>query len=120
MFGIATNILARYLTQDDPKQSPLFTEFINKQRQDICIFINCVVWCELVWVLETAYYYNKSIIAAVLEEILQTKQFKIEHLTAVQHTLHAYKKYNTDFANHMIAEINRTYSCHNTALMRKV
>ena len=114
MLGIDTNILVRYLTQDDPKLASIVTKFFNKQHDDGSIFINCIVLCELVWVLETAYEYNQKLIAMVLEKILQTKQFKIDNLTAVQRALQAYKRHNADFADHLIAEINHANGCQDT------
>ncbi len=56
MTGIDTNVLVRYIVQDDPAQSALATTFIEKN----CTakkpgFINLIVLCELTWVLKRAY-----------------------------------------------------------------
>jgi predicted nucleic-acid-binding protein len=61
MIGLDTNVLARYLVRDDPG------------------FINRIVLCELVWVLESAYGYSKDTIVAVLEKLLRTSQLKISN-----------------------------------------
>lgn len=119
MLGIDTNILVRYLTQDDKKQAEVVTNFFSKQHNDSSIFINCIVLCELVWVLESAYNYSKDLIAKVLDKILQTKQFKIDNSAAAQRALHAYKKYGADFADHLIAEINYTHGCNDTVSFDK-
>jgi predicted nucleic acid-binding protein len=79
MIGLDTNVLVRYLVQDDPGQSRKATQVIAKQcTRDDPGFINRIVLCELVWVLESAYGYSKDTIVAVLEKLLRTSQLKIE------------------------------------------
>jgi len=56
MVGIDTNVLVRYITQDDLDQSSIASEFIEKNcTSDTPGIINQVVLCELVWVLKSAY-----------------------------------------------------------------
>ena len=63
MIGIDTNVLVRHLVQDDLRQSREATRVITKQRtRDDPGFINRIVLCELVWVLESAYGYPKDTI----------------------------------------------------------
>jgi len=56
MIGIDTNVLIRHLVQDDPGQSRAATHIMTKQcTRDDPGFINRIVLCEMVWVLESAY-----------------------------------------------------------------
>ena len=74
MIGVDTNVLVRYIVQDDIEQSKDATRFIEKRISSSNPgFINQIVLCELVWVLKRAYGYEKTIIFEVLEKILQTK-----------------------------------------------
>lgn len=69
----------RHLVQDDPGQSRKAAQVIAKEcTRDNPGFINRIVLCELVWVLESAYGYSKDTIVAVLEKLLRTSQLKIE------------------------------------------
>jgi len=53
LIGIDTNILVRYITQDDELQSGVATEFIeNYCSNGNKIFVNHLVICELVWVIK--------------------------------------------------------------------
>ena len=71
--------LVRYLVRDDKKQAEKAGAYIRKVvAGGECCFINNIVLCELVWVLESAYEYDKAAIADVLERILATKQFELE------------------------------------------
>jgi predicted nucleic-acid-binding protein len=77
--GIDTNVLVRYLVQDEPLQGRKAAAFITKEcSADSPGLINRVVLCELVWVLETAYRYPRSQVAQALDRILRTSQFEIE------------------------------------------
>ncbi len=54
--GLDTNVLVRYLTQDDPEQASIATRHIETVSESF--FITSTGLCELVWVLETAYDYD--------------------------------------------------------------
>jgi len=79
MTGIDTNVLVRYLVQDDAEQARKATHFIsNECASDNPGLINRIVLCELVWVLESSYGYPRAQVAFTLEKILRTTQFKVE------------------------------------------
>ena len=49
MIGLDTNVLVRYIVQDDPTQSEIAALFIETELSDDCLgFINIIVFCELV------------------------------------------------------------------------
>jgi predicted nucleic-acid-binding protein len=52
--GLDTNVLARYLMQDDPRQSPRATRLIESLSAEAPGFVPVVTIVELVWVL--SYY----------------------------------------------------------------
>jgi predicted nucleic acid-binding protein len=71
--GLDTNILVRYLTQDDPDQSGKVTRAMEEAtRSGEPLFVNHIVLCELVWVLEAVYRLPKPKILSALEHILRT------------------------------------------------
>ncbi|MEE9117055.1 MAG: PIN domain-containing protein [Calditrichia bacterium] len=52
MIGVDTNVLVRYIVQDDIEQSKDATRFIEKRISSSNPgFINQIVMCEVVWVL---------------------------------------------------------------------
>ena len=56
MIGLDTNLLVRYFTQDDPVQSPIATDVMERRlTQDEPGFVSVVVIAETVWVLDRAY-----------------------------------------------------------------
>jgi predicted nucleic-acid-binding protein len=114
MTGIDTNVLVRYLVQDDPEQARKATRFItNECSSEAPGLINRIVLCELVWVLETAYGYARENVAFALEKILRTAQFKIEDHQEAWSSFREYQD-GADFADSFIAAVNRRLGCEQT------
>ncbi len=84
MIGLDTNVLVRYLAQDDPKQSALANQLILQKlsvsRQG---FVSLVVLAEVCWVLKIAYDANEADILRLAEDLLSTPQFCIENRDCV-------------------------------------
>jgi predicted nucleic-acid-binding protein len=111
MIGIDTNVLVRYLVQDDPEQAKKATRFITSEcSSDDSGLINRIVLCELVWVLETAYGYPPEKVALALESILRTAQFQIEDHQEAWSSFREYQG-GADFADAFIATVNRRLGC---------
>ena len=112
MIGLDTNVLVRYIVQDDPEQSRIATNFVEKRISSVKPgFINHIVLCEIVWVLKKAYGYDKIIIVSVLEKILQTKEFIVENAEVAWIALKEYEKAGADFSDYLIAVLNRFADC---------
>jgi predicted nucleic-acid-binding protein len=115
MIGLDTNILVRYLTQDDPDQSRKATNEIEKGLSaGHMFFIADIVMCELVWVLETAYGYERREIVPVLENILRTKQFQFDNKDLLWKSLADYRTKKGDFADHLIGRAGHNAGCRET------
>lgn len=116
MKGIDTNVIIRYLVKDDKKQANIASAYIRKitGSGELC-FINIVVLCELVWVLESAYGFHRSEIADVCDKIFRTKQFEIESKDIVRLAINDYRDGKADFADYLIGRINHLKGCDITA-----
>jgi len=115
MVGLDTNILVRYITQDDPAQASKATRLIEAS----CTAGNPgrlahIVLCELVWVLRRAYGYSKPQVVAVLEQILVTAELAIEHEGIAFQALDAYRDGSADFSDYLLALSNRAAGCETT------
>ncbi len=112
MIGLDTNILIRYLTQDDPEQSKKATREIEKRlNAGDEFFIADIVLCELVWVLESAYGYDRQEIFPVLERILRTKQFHFQNKDLLWKSFSDYQNKKGDFADHLIGRVGHNSGC---------
>ena len=107
MIGIDTNVLVRYLVQDDETQAKAATKILEQVSDENPAFINNIVMCETVWVLARAYKYDKSIIAETLEQILATAGIEFENAEVIRKAVRHYKNGNADFSDYLLAEINK-------------
>jgi predicted nucleic-acid-binding protein len=80
VIGLDTNILLRYLVQDDPVQSPIATHLIeDRLGEDEPGFVTMVAMVETAWVLERTYDFSDADIAAAIERVLQIDVLVVEN-----------------------------------------
>ena len=115
MTGLDTNILVRYVTQDNPAQASLATDFIEKNcSAESPGFINHIVLCELIWVLKRCYKVNQDQALQVLEQILRTAQLQVQEPQIVWKALKQAQKDKADFADFLSTQINLASGCEET------
>jgi len=112
MIGLDTNILVRYLTQDDPIQSPKATEiFEQRLTEENPGFLSIVAMVETVWVLERAYRLETYKIAAAVERVLQIDVLVVEHEQEVFTAMIALKEGQGCFADALIGALGAKANC---------
>jgi predicted nucleic-acid-binding protein len=115
MTGLDTNILVRYLTQDDPMQSSKATEIIERRlTEENPGFVSAVVMVETVWVLDRSYGLSIHEIAGAVERMLQTDVLLVEHEQQVFTAMIALKEGNGSFADALISALNARMGCSRT------
>lgn len=120
MIGLDTNVLVRYITQDDTKQAARAGALIEGRcTAESPGWINAVVACELVWVLEGAYGYPRDTVARVLRQILGTAELSVESPQLVWAALRAYEQGGADFADYLIGAGNHAAGCAATCTFDK-
>jgi hypothetical protein len=102
MIGLDTNVLVRYIMQDDVKQSAKATQLIESLDGDKMGYITMVSVVELYWVLTTAYALTDVQVAQALELILRTRQFLVERADQVMRALRVFGAGRADFADCLI------------------
>ena len=117
VIGIDTNILVRIITRDDEKQSKIALDYVS--NSSTLFVINHIVISELVWVLESAYKYDKKQIIKALECILKVKQFLILEKNSVRSALKLYAETMIDFSDALIGYVNKEEGCEFTITFDK-
>lgn len=107
MIAIDTNVLVRFLTQDDPEQGAIARRFLAGLTVDHPGFVAREVLVELVWVLERAYGCSRAEIASALEGLLAAAELEVEASDDVGAVLHVYRDQGFGFADLMIAAAGR-------------
>lgn len=115
MNGIDTNVLVRYLTQDDLPQARAVDELIaDTVEEGGRLHVDDIVLCELVWVLRGAYRLEQATITAALDRILSTGLFAFEDREVLRHALDDYRGGDGDFADYLIGRRNARAGCAST------
>ena len=112
MIGLDTNILVRYLTQDDPVQSRKASEILERRlTEDNPGFVSIVAMVETVWVLDSGYGFSRARIAAAVERMLQADVLVVESEFEVFTAMIAAKEGRGSFADAMIAGLGAKANC---------
>src|SRR5437867_1408619 len=115
MIGLDTNVLVRYLAQDDPIQSPKATKLIERQlSEDNPGFISVVAMAETAWVLERGYGLTDGAVAAAIERTLQADVIVVESEQEVFAAMIALKEGHGSFADALIGALGETAGCSRT------
>lgn len=114
MIGLDTNVLARYIMQDDLKQSPLATRLIESRSVESRGFVPLVSVVELFWVMSSAYELDRGQLIAVLEGLLRTKELIVERAEIVWKALRIFQTANVDFADCLIERSAAAAGCERT------
>ena len=115
MIGLDTNVLVRYLTQDDPVQSPQATDIVERRlTEENPGFVSIVAMVETVWVLDRAYRLGTLEIAATIERLLQADMLVVENEQEVFAALIALKEGQGSFADAVIAALGAKAGCSHT------
>ena len=111
MTGLDTNVLVRYIMQDDPRQSPRATRLIEALQPDEPGFVPVVALVELVWVLSGSYALDRAQVATVLDTLLRSKELVVDRAELVSQALRRYSTSGADFADALIERIATAAGC---------
>jgi predicted nucleic-acid-binding protein len=115
MIGLDTNVLVRYITQDDPKQSPEAARLVESLSADAPGYVTVVSLIELVWVLSTSYGVSHDDLGEVLETLLRTKEIVVAHADTAWKAARMFRQSKADFADCLIECLAREARCEYTA-----
>ncbi|MCU7373415.1 type II toxin-antitoxin system VapC family toxin [Paucibacter sp. O1-1] len=114
MIGLDTNVLVRYIMQDDAKQAAKATKLIESLTAQEQGFITLVSVVELVWVLSSSYDLARGQIVQALDVILRSKQLVVDQAEHVVRALRAYGAGSADFADCLIERTAAAAGCAKT------
>lgn len=103
MIGIDTNILVRYIAQDDAAQSARATRLIEQEcSQAAPGFIGLVALVELVWVSESCYGASREEVETILRRLLSIRQLLVQDAGIVWEALSRFESSKADFADCLV------------------
>lgn len=117
MIGLDTNVVVRYVMQDDALQSPQATQIIENLSPESPGFISLVSVVELFWVFTSCYALKDSQAAQAIEVMLRTRHLVIDRAQEVHRALRLFKASaegnspKADFADCLIREVSAAAGC---------
>ncbi len=115
MVGLDTNVLARFLTRDDPLQASRARREIQRlAREEVSCRVSTIVLCELIWVLRSSLGFRKNQILDTLDILLDAAEFSIEDRDMVREAISLYRAGTGDFSDYLIGLRNRRAGCRET------
>lgn len=106
MLALDTNVLVRYLAQDDPRQSAIATKLLE-QRLSAAErgFVSLVALLETVWVMESRYEATPALVAEILSDLLDAPTLEVQEATAVRRALDLYGQGGIDVHDCLIVAL---------------
>lgn len=112
MIGLDTNILLRYLAQDDPVQSPKAAEIIERRlTKEDPGFVSLVCILEIVWVLGSLYKRSPGEIADHIEMILAADTLEVQNEPEVYQAVVALRSSSGTFEDALIGALGTWWGC---------
>jgi len=117
MIGLDTNVVIRYITHDDPIQTPAAIRLINSLTSENPGFLSLLVIAEMVWVLEDVYNFRNDRIRELLEMLLRSKEIQVERAEVVQQALRRFGTEKGDLWDCLIERCAHAAGCSHTATL---
>jgi predicted nucleic-acid-binding protein len=114
MIGLDTNVLVRYIMQDDAKQAAKAVALVESLTVEAPGFVSIVSVVELGWVLSSSYDLTRDQVAQTLDLLLRTKQVVVDRADQVLSALRVFKVGSADFADCLIERTAAHAGCDRT------
>ena len=115
MIGLDTNVVVRYLTQDDAFQSAKATDLFERGlTEEEPGFVSVVAMVETAWVLERVYGLTAEELAAAIGRMLEVNVLIVESEQEVFTAMIAVKEGRGSFADALIGALGAIVGCSHT------
>jgi predicted nucleic-acid-binding protein len=114
--GLDTNVLVRFLVQDDEEQFERAEKLIRKSANaGDPVYISLLVLLETEWVLRSRYKLAKTEILGTFSELLSSMDLSFEDERSIEEALFLWKDSPAQFADCLIGARHRALGCAATA-----
>jgi predicted nucleic-acid-binding protein len=121
VIALDTNVLVRFLVEDDKAQSAKAAKLVARAiSDDEPLFVPDVVVCETVWVLSAAYRVPKVEIGEILGRLFMATHLRFDDVDRLSRALEAFGNGKGDYAEYVIREQARGAGCEQVATFDRV
>ncbi len=118
MIGVDTNVLVRFLVEDDPLQHGLARNFFSKRSAEDPAFVSAIVIAETVWVLRRNLKLSASTVSNLIQNLLAADRLVVEFTEELDALLSGDLP-ETDIADYLIAWSATRGGCQKTVTFDK-
>lgn len=118
MIGVDTNVLVRFLVEDDPLQHGLARDFFSQRSAEDPAFVSTIVIAETVWVLRRNLKLSASTISNLIQNLLAADRLVVEFTEELDALLSGDLP-ETDIADYLIAWSATRGGCQKTVTFDK-
>ncbi len=112
MNALDTNILVRFLIQDDKAQANKVNNLLASSEQDKeTLFIPILVILELIWVLQSVYEVKRKDIILALSTLLQMPVLAFEKQSTLRECIISAEQFSGDLSDILISHSALSSSC---------
>lgn len=105
MIALDTNVLVRFLVEDDARQSAAAAVLIERAVQsNDALYVSGIVLCETVWVLTGSYRVPRLDVVKTLQDLLRAKHLTFDNPDRLARAVDSFAIGRGDFADYVIRE----------------
>lgn len=104
MLGLDTNVLVRFLLQDDQEQAEharMVIEEALATGEPVAVSLLAILETE--WVLRSCAKLHKKTVITTFRMLLEARDLRIEHEESLEHALYLYENNTADFTDCLMA-----------------
>jgi predicted nucleic-acid-binding protein len=112
VIALDTNVLVRFLVEDDRRQSAAAAALFERvaATRDT-LFVSHIVVCEMVWVLAGSYEIPKPVIVETVRELLRARHLTFPAPDQLARAVDAFENGKGDLADYLTREHARAAEC---------
>jgi predicted nucleic-acid-binding protein len=114
MIGIDTNVLMRFLVNDDDRQNAIARRFLSERTADDPAYISAVTLAETVWLLRKRLNFPAADIRDTVKALLETEGLVIEHTEELDALLNDNRSPKADIADYLVFWCGVRAGCRST------
>ena len=119
MISIDTNVLVRFVIEDDQQQAESARRLILDKARTVGVRIPLIVLVECVWVFKKRYKLNKNQIISFLNLLLSKPGVSVERRSEIENAIAAWQIGNADFTDYIILAVSESDGCATTYTFEK-
>jgi predicted nucleic-acid-binding protein len=113
---VDTNVLVRFLVEDDARQSGAAAALVERAVQsEDALYVSGIVLCETVWVLTVSYRVPRLDVVKALQDLLRAKHLTFDYPDRLARAVDAFATGRGDFADYLVREEGFAAGCSSVA-----